>query len=558
MLVAMTERRPAMPDTYLTTSYRDREQVKALGARWDALQRRWYVPEGADLARFASWLPPAAAQPASEALSLAEPGPGQALAPSSAPGQTLSQLMAGVAQVVAGSFRQGVWVRVEVMRADLRRGHVYLELAERDARGDTLAQARAMIWSAVAQQIVPAFERATGVVLGAGIKLLVRARPGVHALYGLSLAIDAIDPDYTLGDLEAKKREIRERLQREGLFDANRRLAPPWDYQGLVVVTPEGAAGLGDFRAEADRLQAAGLCRFAYATSRFQGEGAAAELRLALLQALDRWRRKAGGEPDALVIVRGGGAVNDLAWLNDYALARCLCECSVPVLTGIGHERDRTLLDEVAQQAFDTPSKVIAAVEQLIVRRAREAKALHVELVHACAARLEGARSAAAAGLVEVQSGARRQLTGAQTAVPLLWSRVQSAAGGQLQRARDLCAFQREAIGGRAAAQIAQARQAVAGRQSGLAVAARAQLAVARESATALMREVAGQGPAKTLARGFAMVAGADGRTLTSARSARRASRLDIRFHDGGVSCTPGPDPMPAEPARPPEPEQVP
>jgi exodeoxyribonuclease VII large subunit len=113
-----------------------------------------------------------------------------------------------------------VWTTVEVLKVDARRGHVYLELAERDASGDPIAQARAMIWADTASQIVPAFEQATGAVLGGGIKLLVRARPTMHALYGMSLVIDAIDPQYSLGDLEARKREIRARLKREGLFEA--------------------------------------------------------------------------------------------------------------------------------------------------------------------------------------------------------------------------------------------------------------------------------------------------------------------------------------------------
>lgn len=266
-----------MSDTYLTTTLRDREAVKALGARWDSVRKRWYVPAGRDLTPFASWLP------ASNGNPVAEVSEDLAVRPR---GITLSGLLAGVAQAVSQAYRRGVWTLAEVVRADVRRGHVMLELAERATSGDAVAQARALIWADTANEIVPAFEKATGVVLGAGIKLLVRAKPTMHPLYGLSLVIDAIDPDYTLGDLEAKKREIRQRLQREGLFDANRKLPPPWDYTSVLVVAPEGAAGLGDFRAEAERLQRHGVCRFVYAFSRFQGEGAALEIRGALLARL--------------------------------------------------------------------------------------------------------------------------------------------------------------------------------------------------------------------------------------------------------------------------------
>jgi len=178
-----------MPETYLQTVYKDRERVKGLGARWDPARRQWYVPEGRDLAPFATWLP--AGQ--QTALSTHESIASIELALPTK-GVSLSQLLAGVAQAVAQAYRSGEWVRVEVVKVDVRRGHVYLELTERSPAGDALAQARAMIWADTANQIVPAFERATGVVLGAGIKLLLRAKPTFSAQYGLSLTVDAIDP----------------------------------------------------------------------------------------------------------------------------------------------------------------------------------------------------------------------------------------------------------------------------------------------------------------------------------------------------------------------------
>ncbi len=159
-----------MPETYLQTAFKDRERVKGLGARWDPARKQWYVPEGRDLAPFVSWLP---AESRSALTSAAETTTTDLAMP--AKGMSLSQLLAGVTQAVAQAFRAGEWVRVEVIKADIRRGHVYLELTERSPQGDALAQARGMIWADTANQIVPAFERATGVILGAGIKLLLRA-----------------------------------------------------------------------------------------------------------------------------------------------------------------------------------------------------------------------------------------------------------------------------------------------------------------------------------------------------------------------------------------------
>ncbi|MYZ53147.1 exodeoxyribonuclease VII large subunit [Malikia spinosa] len=528
-----------MSATYLQVPFRDKDSAKALGARWDPAQRQWYVPAGRELAPFAAWLPAdlvdaslplppdstaaAVAFPARLPVAADEPAvPGSRLAAASEPaaayssssltsqrqpGISLSQLLAGVSQLVAQSFPSGLWTLVEVLDARLRNGHVYLELSERDAAGQVLAKANGMIWASNASRILPEFERATGATLGPGIKLLVRARPVFKPQYGFSLELDAIDSGYTLGDLEARKREIRERLQREGLYARQKQLALPWDYQQVLVIAPEAAAGLGDFQAEAARLQRHGVCRFDYAYSRFQGEGAAAEIRMVLLRALQRLGQS--GRPDAVVIIRGGGAVNDLAWLNDYELARTCCELELPLLTGIGHERDNTLLDEVAQQRFDTPSKVIAGIEQLIVRRAAEARA-HFEAI----ARL-GQRS-----LVQARSEAQQ----AEAQVRVL----------ALRQAREQSRLRLQQLGERATALTQRASDFSAHALQEVHSGSRQALRQASESSRALMREIAGQGPDKTLARGFAIVRDASsGQVLQRAAELKAGQKLQIQFHDG-------------------------
>lgn len=380
---------PAVAQTYLTVSFKDKDAAKALGARWDGVQRQWYVPEGRELTPFAQWLPAgieAVSASTSTALSSAQlqngaTTSGSNLALAGKKGVSLSSLLAGVSQAVAQAYRAGVWTLVEVVELRANGGHVFMGVSERDASGAVLAKTSAVIWQSTANTILPEFERATGAQLAPGIKLLVRARPVFKPLHGFSIEIDAIDPEYTLGDLEAKKREIRERLQMEGVFTANKQLPSPWDFNAVLVVAPEGGAGLGDFQAEANRLEQFGVCRFTYVYSRFQGEGAAKEICDALQAALDAWLYAETGPPDAVVIIRGGGAVNDMAWLNDYDLARFICDLNIPVLTGIGHERDNTVLDEVASTRFDTPSKVAAGIEHVISRRTTEAKA-HFEGIH--------------------------------------------------------------------------------------------------------------------------------------------------------------------------------
>ena len=245
-----------MANTFLTVPFKDKDTAKGLGARWDAAQRQWFVPDGRELAPFALWLP-AGSVPASNAkdtLSILDEPATPVMAGKK--GVSLSSLLGAVSRAVAQAYKAGVWTLVEVVELRANGGHVYLEVSERDAHGAVLAKARAVIWQSTASAILPAFERATGAQLAPGIKLLVRARPVFKAQYGFSLDIDAIDPEYTLGELEARKRDIRARLQAEGVFAANKQLPPPWDFNAVLVVAPLGGAGLGDFQAEADRLQA--------------------------------------------------------------------------------------------------------------------------------------------------------------------------------------------------------------------------------------------------------------------------------------------------------------
>ncbi|WP_234194266.1 exodeoxyribonuclease VII large subunit [Pseudacidovorax sp. NFM-22] len=568
-----------MPRHYLNVPFAQKDAAKSLGARFDGAVKRWYVEDGRDLTVFAQWLPASVSTSASSA-ELALPTTAGALALAAGKGISLSHLLGGVANAVAQAFNKGVWTLVEVVEARAR-GHVYLELSERDSSGQPIAKARGVIWSSTASRILPEFEEATGAVIGAGIKLLVRARPVFNAQYGFSLDIDAIDPDYTLGDLEARKKEIRDRLQKEGAFDQNRRLAPPWDYRTIVVVAPEDGAGLGDFRKEAERLERFGICRFIYVHSRFQGEGAAREIVSAMAMALEQANKST--PPDAIALIRGGGAVNDLAWLNDYDLVRFICDLDIPVLTGIGHERDNTLPDEVAHTRFDTPSKVIAGIEQHILRRAREASRAAQEIfaaasriaqrakseterydaqvradarTHLSRARqfsaetlhqlqaaalhqIHDARVSSTALLHQTNTEAARHVSSARQQVPALMNDIRVHSQDQVGAARSRTDLSFQAITAEGGATVRTTRQSVTDQMQRLAERAQGSVQQARAGAEALMREVTGQGPEKTLSRGFAIVRAPDGQPVTDTVQAQALTTIDIQFRDGRINAQP-------------------
>jgi len=580
-----------MGPTYLTVTFNDKDAAKALGARWDAVQRQWFVPEGRDLAPFAVWLPAGtglALEAHDTSLQLpAQKALGNDLILAAKKGVSLSSLLAGVSQAVAHAYRAGVWTLVEVVELRANGGHVFMGVSERDTNGAVLAKTTAVIWQSTANLVLPEFEQATGAQLAPGIKLLVRARPVFKPVHGFSLEIDAIDPQYTLGDLEARKREIRERLQAEGVFGNNRLLPVPWDYNDVLVVAPEGGAGLGDFQAEANRLQSNGVCRFTYVFSRFQGEGAAREMADALQSALTAWPKAHATPPDALVIIRGGGAVNDLAWLNDYDLARFICDSAVPILTGIGHERDNTVLDDVAHSRFDTPSKVIAGIEWLIVKRAREASANFEQIMHHATTSLQSIKASAAVLDSAVQAQARRHLAqGRQSTSALLHAVLVDALQG-VHQAEQVCHRTLQEVRSQALDQLSLAKREVpscwvqitqdAARVSraslvqidtwmstildharrdtlqasgvaedtlrGIATSARLHLRDGAIRSEALMREVTGQGPEKTLKRGFVLVRNQAGQPVTRASQAKSGTPIEIEFHDGKVLTTPLPQP---------------
>lgn len=570
-----------MANTYLTVDFKEKDTAKALGARWDGGQRQWYVPEGLDLAPFARWLPDAVAGArltVARQPSTVHSGSNNLVLPAKR-GVSLSSLLAGVSQAVTQAYRAGIWVLVEVVELRTNSGHVFMGVSERDAGGSVLAKTSAVIWQSTANTILPEFERATSAQLAPGIKLLVRARPVFKPLHGFSIEVDAIDPEYTLGDLEARKREIRERLLAEGVFTANKRLAAPWDFNAVLVIAPEEGAGLGDFQAEANRFEHLGICRFVYAYSRFQGEGAPREVCDALQSAVSDWARVFANPPDAVVIIRGGGAVNDLAWLNDYDLARYICDLSIPVFTGIGHERDSTTLDEVAHTKFDTPSKVIAGIGQSIAKRTAEAKAYFEQVTNRSFRAVQLAKAGAVSLDATVRREAARHISAGKQANQSLMATIKLDAMKEVRLASDLSLTEFQFVKTEARSRMAQAKQDVPMywgqvslgakhvlrsttvtvdsllcgvlEQSGryieraktdaddgmevVAASAKLHIRDGVKRSEALMREIAGQGPEKTLKRGFALVRDLAGKPITRATMTVSDAAIEIQFSDGKV-----------------------
>ena len=286
---------------------------------------------------------------------------------------SLSEYLATVQEVIQLTFDGAVWVKAEIRNLSIKGGHYYIELAEKDEESHkVIASCKGTIWKFTAQKIILKFERESGIELSKDLNVLIKVKARFDPQYGFSVNIEDIDSSFTLGDIAKRYQQILLRLTEEGLLNNNKQLPVPFDIQNVLVIAPENAAGLGDFKKDADALAQAGVCHFVYHSATFQGNTASASIIQVLGSALRRWAQDYSIAPDLIVIIRGGGALNDLAYLNDYDLAALLCKRTVPIWVGIGHEKDRTILDEIAHRSFDTPSKVIAGIRNLIVERVNE------------------------------------------------------------------------------------------------------------------------------------------------------------------------------------------
>lgn len=258
-----------------------------------------------------------------------------------------------------------VWVVAETSDVRTSGGHCYLELIDKNPdTGAAVAKMRAMIWASRYARLNAEFRSATGSPLTSDIKVMVRASVSFHPVYGISLNITDINPEYTLGDLLRRRREMIARLQAEGIIDCNRSLQWPRVAQNIAVISAAGAAGYGDF---INQLYGNSYC-LRFSTRLFpavmQGDKAAPSIIAALGQIAAECENY-----DCVVIIRGGGATGDLAAFDNYDLAAHIALFPLPVIIGIGHERDVTLLDYVANLRVKTPT---AAAEWLVGRGVNE------------------------------------------------------------------------------------------------------------------------------------------------------------------------------------------
>ena len=327
---------------------------------------------------------------------------------------TLRQLNLMVRDAIEMQMPDEYWVEAELAECRERGGHCYLELIEKEDTTNTpVAKASAKCWRQTWQMIQPYFERTTGQALRTGMKVLLKVYAQFHETYGFSWIVTDIDPTYTLGDMARKRQEIIRQLKEEGVFDLQRELCIPLFAKRIAVISAAEAAGYGDFCRQLEDNEYG----FKFETTLFpaimQGEQVESSVVAALNTIYHSIR-----DFDVVVIIRGGGATSDLSGFDTLALAENVAQFPIPVITGIGHDRDESILDMVANTRVKTPTA---------------AAALLIDNLRQVLERINNAQQRITLAIHQRIANHKSRLTSLQTLIPALVERTLSNAKHRIE-----------------------------------------------------------------------------------------------------------------------------
>ncbi len=267
---------------------------------------------------------------------------------------TLYELNALVREAIETELSHEYWVEAELSEARESRGHCYMELIQKEELSNTpIARSSAKCWRSAWAIIQPHFERVTGERLHPGMKVRLKVYAQFHEAFGFSWIVTDIDPNYTLGDMARRRQEVIAQLKREGVFDLQRELSLPLFCLRIAVISSQTAAGYGDF------CQQLSESPFAFCTTLFPAVMQGEQIEESIISALNAIY----GQPDAfdcVVIIRGGGATSDMSGFDTLPLAENVAQFPLPIITGIGHDRDESVLDMVSFQRVKTPTAAAA------------------------------------------------------------------------------------------------------------------------------------------------------------------------------------------------------
>ena len=269
---------------------------------------------------------------------------------------SLLELNRLVRATIEDTLCEQYWLEAEIGQIGENNGHCYLEFIQKvEGHNTPVARAKAKCWRNVWGSVRPYFEHTTGQTLTLGMKVLVLVHPDFHEAFGFSWIVDDIDPRFTLGDMARRRQEIIRQLKAEGVFDLNRELPLPLFTQRIAVISSSTAAGYGDFCRQLEENKRGFRFSVTLYESLMQGEG----VERSIISALDKINAHID-DYDCVVIIRGGGATSDMSGFDSLLLAENVANFPLPVITGIGHDRDECILDMVSHTRVKTPTAAAA------------------------------------------------------------------------------------------------------------------------------------------------------------------------------------------------------
>ncbi len=416
-----------------------------------------------------------------------------------------------ISQRIRTAFPGPVWVQAEVDGLRLTaKGYYSLELIQReDVSGGVIAKIDGKIWRSATSQVVGKFEVQTRQKFTNGLKVLVRVQPSYHELYGLSVSVLDIDPNYTLGDIQRNREEILRRLEQDGILTMNKDLPRPPFFQHIAVISSPTAAGYGDFM---NQLKGQGQGYY-FHTELFPAVMQGKDVESSVIAALDAVYQRLSSF-DCVVIIRGGGASSDLYGFDTYPLAASCAQFPLPIVTGIGHERDNTVLDYISAVRVKTPT---AAAEYLI------------NLMDEAAGRIRELKE-------RLFQSARLQLQESRNRLQRLKAQLPVSAVRRLRQQKDFLDQKGKSLE-RSARQILQ-RQSMYLRECSLRMelSSRKRLETVRHKLEMTRQHLFDVSPDRILEKGYSITL-LDGKIVKDAGRVPASSEIEIRLKSGSLTA---------------------
>ena len=417
-----------------------------------------------------------------------------------------------VRQTIEQTLDREYWVEAELSECRESRGHCYMELVQKDILGNTpVARASAKCWRSQWTMIQPYFERTTGQTLHAGLKVKLKVYAQFHEAFGFSWIVTDIDPAFTLGDMAQRRQQIIKQLKEEGIFDLQKELGLPLFCQNIAVISSETAAGYGDFCKQLNES------KFAFHTELFPAIMQGEQVEQSIINALNQIYSLNSNlsKFDCVVIIRGGGATADMSGFDSKPLAENVAQFPLPIITGIGHDRDECILDMVSHTRVKTPTAAAALLVD------------HLETVLNVIDDAQKRITHYSTGRLTVMSS---QLSAIASMLPALFGTVKTRQEARLEMAfrRIAASMQQKVVSQQG--RLDNFRQRLIMQAEHNLTKRRHNLQMAEEKTTSL-------DPARLLKRGYSITL-KDGKAIKTADGLKKGDEIETRLYQGTIKST--------------------